>query len=150
VTVGIGGYDSGDLASLLSEAEDRKTAAYLSGGMEASPTYEVIRTIDPSDGVNYSGGSSYTPGMPLLGSNAGLAGYGGAVREASFGSMTYEEAMNYTPAPLTQRIDALRAGAGRQFAGLEASQSLNPLWYLLAAGALFWIFSGIGERSYRY
>jgi len=149
MTLGIGGYDSGDLAALLSEAEDRKTAAFLSSGMDASPTYEIVRTIDPSGGANYSGGSSYEPGMPLLSSNAGLAGYGGTVREASFGAMSYEEAMNYNPAPLTQRIDALRAGAGRTFAGLEASQSLNPMWYLLAAGALLWIFSGIGERSYR-
>lgn len=149
MTLGVGGYSS-DLAALLSEAEDRKLAGMLSSSMSASPTYEVIRTIDPSDGANYSGGASYSPGMPLLASNAGLAGYGGAMREASFGSMTYEEAMNYTPAPLTQRINALQAGAGRTFEGLGAAQSMNPLWYLLAAGALLWIFSGIGERSYRY
>lgn len=150
MTLGIGGADAGNLAALLSEAEDRQAVSALSSYFEASPTYEIVRTVDPSDGANYSGGSSYTPGMPLLPSNAGLAGYGGGLREASFGAMTYEEAMDYAPAPLTQRIDALRAGAGRQFEGLGASQSLNPLWYLLAAGALLWIFSGLGERSYRY
>lgn len=31
------------------------------------------RTIDPSMGVNYMGGASYSPGMPLLPSNSGLA-----------------------------------------------------------------------------
>jgi hypothetical protein len=32
--------------------------------------------IDPSEGANYTGGSDYAPGMPLLPSSAGLAGLG--------------------------------------------------------------------------
>lgn len=129
------------LAAMLSEAEDRKFIAATSGTISASPTYEISRTIDASDGVNYSGGSSYVPGLPLLPSNAGLVGYHGTVREASFGAMTYEEAMNYSPAPMTQRISALKAGAGRTLEGPGDSEGVSMLWiYLAMAGAAWLLF----------
>lgn len=109
-----------------------------------------ISTIDPSDGSNYTGGAAWTAGMPLLPSNAGLAGYDGAIGENSFGGMSYEQAMQWTPAPLTQRIDALRAGAGRTFEGLGASDSFNPVfWWLGAAALAYYFFVVRAEPQYR-
>jgi hypothetical protein len=37
--------------------------------------------IDPSEAANYSGGSSYAPGIPLMPSSVGLAGLDGALAE---------------------------------------------------------------------
>jgi hypothetical protein len=37
--------------------------------------------IDPSDGANYGGGSSYAPRMPLMPSSVGLAGFNAALAE---------------------------------------------------------------------
>lgn len=142
MTLSIGFANAGNLAALLSEAEDYKL-------MGASPTFEVTSTIDPSEGANYSGGASYSPGLPLLPSNAGLAGYRGGLRESSFGAMTYEEAMRYSPAPMTQRINALQAGAGRSFEGLGASGSFNPMfWYLGAAALAYYWFIARREPSF--
>jgi hypothetical protein len=42
-------------------------------GMDIPPEYSRRNVIDASSGANYSGGSSYAPGLPLLPSNAGLA-----------------------------------------------------------------------------
>jgi len=46
--------------------------------MEAVPMSQNYRSrvnvIDPSEGANYTGGSDYSPGMPLITSNSGLAG----------------------------------------------------------------------------
>jgi hypothetical protein len=154
MTLGVGYEDRGDLASLLSEVADRKVVSLSQRAFDVSPTYEVTRTIDPSDGGNYSGGSSYSPGLPLLPSNAGLAGYGGNIRNIDYGVSTYGEAMNWTPAPLTQRIDALKAGAGRSFEGLGAlgalgnAATMNPLWYVLAAGTLAYLFFRPKEARY--
>jgi hypothetical protein len=33
-----------------------------------------VNVLDPTEGANYTGGSDWTPGMPLVMSNAGLAG----------------------------------------------------------------------------
>lgn len=108
-----------------------------------------ISVIDPSEGTNYTGGASWTAGMPLLPSNAGLVGYDGVVGENSFGGMTYEQAMQWAPAPMTQRIDALRAGAGRSFEGLGASESFNPVFvWIGVAAAAYWLFFR-QEPSYR-
>jgi len=44
----------------------------------AGPGFEVRRgVIDPSEGANYGGGSSYAPLLPLMPSSAGLAGLAG-------------------------------------------------------------------------
>lgn len=37
--------------------------------------------LDPSEGANYSGGSSYAPGVPLIASTIGLAGLAGRIRD---------------------------------------------------------------------
>jgi hypothetical protein len=37
--------------------------------------------LDASEGGNYSGGSNYAPGLPLLPSSSGLAGFNGALAE---------------------------------------------------------------------
>lgn len=121
MTLGVGYEDRGDLASLLSEVSDRRHVSSSQQAFDESPTYEVTKTMDPSGGANYSGGSSYTAGMPLTSSNAGLAGHDGSgFRNVNFGSMSYGEAMNWNPASMTQRIGALKAGAGRTFEGLDA------------------------------
>lgn len=81
MTLGVGLLDQsgGDLASLMSAQEDRLLAAATTGVLpEASPALEVNRQLDPSDGVNYAGGSSYSEGMPLLPSSVGLTGVMGA------------------------------------------------------------------------
>ncbi len=142
MTLGVGLADRSNLAALLSEVEDRRLLAASSGTIEASPGYELSASIDPSNGVNYAGGSSYTPGLPLLPSNAGLVGYQGGLRDIAFGDMSYREAMDWSPSPMTERISALRAGAGRTFEGLGAAESMNPMWYFLAAGALAWVLLG--------
>jgi hypothetical protein len=48
--------------------------AVLDGLSLAPGTLPPIVTIDPSGGANYTGGSDYSPGFPLLPSSAGLAG----------------------------------------------------------------------------
>ncbi len=56
----------GDLAGAFASIEDARQIA---------PNVMLRRNVvDPSGGANYSGGSSWTGGMPLLPSNAGLAG----------------------------------------------------------------------------
>jgi hypothetical protein len=60
---------------------DRKLTRATTGTFGVSPSFEVTRTLDPSDGANVSGGSSYIDGMPLLPSSAGLAGVLGASDE---------------------------------------------------------------------
>jgi hypothetical protein len=136
MTLGVGYEDRGDLASLLSEVADRRFVSSSQQAFDVSPTYEVTKTMDPSGGANYSGGSSYTAGMPLTSSNAGLAGHDGSgFRNVNFGSMSYGEAMNWNPASMTQRIDALKAGAGRTFEGMGEASTMNPMWYYLGAAA---------------
>jgi hypothetical protein len=51
--------------------------AVLDGLDAIPPAYSMTGVLDASAGANYSGGSSYAPGLPLLPSNAGLAGYWG-------------------------------------------------------------------------
>ena len=80
MTLGAGlDLSGGDLAYLMSAQEDRMLADATSGVLpQASPSLEVNRQLDPSDGVNYAGGSSHTPGLPLLPSSVGLTGVMGA------------------------------------------------------------------------
>lgn len=99
-------------------------------------------SIDPSNGVNYVGGSSYSQYLPLTPSNAGLVGLHGAVRNVNAGAMSYGEAMNWSPAPMTQPLP-------NPFAGLEATESPTPILYWLAAGALaWWLFWPKERRGY--
>jgi hypothetical protein len=49
---------------------DEDLAAY---GIQAGVLKPQRNVLDASEGANYSGGSSYAPGLPLLPSNAGLA-----------------------------------------------------------------------------
>lgn len=98
MTLGAGDNDlsGGDLAYLMSAQEDRMLANATSGVLpQASPALEINRQLDPSEGVNYAGGSSYSEGLPLLPSSAGLTGVMGAgvdhdareAREALCGSL---------------------------------------------------------------
>ncbi len=50
------------------------TIAVLDGLNDIPDSYSTQNVLDPSAGANYSGGSSWTGGMPLTPSNAGLAG----------------------------------------------------------------------------
>lgn len=148
MTLGASNAADINLAARLSEAEDRKMLNAMSRAFTASPSFDLTHSIDPSDGVNTSGGSSYSPGFPLLPTNAGLVGYTGDIREASFGAMTYGEAMNWAPAPLAKRLPALPANVGRRYSaprseGLSAydigEMFKSPLYWVAVAGAL-WLF----------
>lgn len=83
MTLGVGyGGDEMDLASRMSEAEDRRFTNATSSTILPNASLEVTTGFDPSDGVNHSGGSSYSPAMPLGPSSAGLAGLMGMEQEA--------------------------------------------------------------------
>jgi hypothetical protein len=62
------------LAGDADMAADPELAAYMNASNPDMPnvTYRN-NVIDPSGGANYGGGSSFSPGMPLLVSSAGLA-----------------------------------------------------------------------------
>ena len=55
-------------------------------------------------------------------------------------ALTYDEMLNYAPAALTQP---------RSLSGLGESASLNPVFYVLAAAALGYIFF-VREKSFGY
>lgn len=79
MTFGSGVDESGsDLSAYMSAVEDRALAGATSRTILASAPFEINRQLDPSDGVNYAGGSSYSDDMPLPESNlAGVMGAGG-------------------------------------------------------------------------
>ena len=56
--------------------------------------------------------------------------------------LTYDEMLNYAPAAMTNRLPNPAAGMGE-------SQSMNPIFYVLAAGALAYIFFN-KERVFGY
>lgn len=62
------------LAGDADMAADPELAAYMNATSSEYPnvTYRN-NVVDPSGGANYSGGSSFAPGMPLLVSSSGLA-----------------------------------------------------------------------------
>ncbi len=195
------GYETGEARALTARASaDRLVSNALTGAFEASPALEVNRTIDPSDGANYAGGSSYSPYMPLLPSSAGLVGVVGAggaqgildkrrrafrymkrmvgkpwpsvlrqgpiaagyidptekersssiyegwnaasqagaapgldgcvgcrFGELGFGGLTYQQAMNYSPAPLTDNLGNLQVSTQISGNKRSGSQGLPPL-----------------------
>jgi hypothetical protein len=54
---------------------DRAYGSTMEAAPVSSPNYRSrVNVIDPSEGANYTGGSDYSPGMPLITSNSGLAG----------------------------------------------------------------------------
>lgn len=66
MTLGSGLDESGgDLAALMSAFEDRAVAGAASRTILPSASFEVTSGFDPSDGVNASGGSSYTDELPV-------------------------------------------------------------------------------------
>lgn len=74
----MGGADD-DLASAFASVEDGRIGQQPPRVDQYARMIEPnvlvkTRVIDPSGGANYSGGSSYAPGIPLISSNSGLAG----------------------------------------------------------------------------
>lgn len=133
MTLGISYEDRRNVISPQRAAADLKLAQALSGKFQMSPSFNLNRAIDPSDGANYQGGSSYSPDLPILPSHAGLAGLtSGPTRNVNAGAMSYGEAMNWTPPALQQRA---------MLEGLDASDSGSNLWYWVAAASLaFWFY----------
>lgn len=222
MTLGAGYAEQTDLAALLGAAEDRALTNALSGTVSPHASFEVTTGLDPSDGVNYSGGSSYSPALPLAPSSAGLVGVGGIETEIrrseaylrrqagrswpstetpyhlrptvssrvsdinegwnaaaqpgpppgydsvfaesvmGGGGLTYEEAMQWSPAPLTQATTALGApvAEGQRLDGIyqEPMRELRPgfgeerpfgavvMPLVLVTGTLLWLtFKLAGE-----
>lgn len=129
MTLGVGsaGPDS-TLALLLGAVEDRRLTATRRAALpQPTPRLLVNRTLDPSDGANYQGGSSYSPFLPLLPSTVGLAGtvQAASVKNVPFSAMSYEEAMLWAP-----------PGIDTPLTGLEAEEQPTDYKTLLAVGFL--------------
>jgi hypothetical protein len=71
-----------------------------------------VNVLDPTEGANYTGGSDWSPGMPLVMSNAGLAGLDAvsddALRKAA-----------------TRMVGAVRAGSAVRVAGRKPLTNLK-------------------------
>jgi hypothetical protein len=221
MTLGTGWEERGDLAALMSAGEDRIVASRASSTITATPALQVSSGIDPSDGANYSGGSSYSADMPLGPSSAGLNGmlgvnetphpavlkeirnlkryqkridgrpYPNVLRQkavargyltptafaakddinkgwnaasqpgsppglmvgvpikdvdAGGGGLTYAQALNYDPAPLTDHLGSLRSMADVATKQVPGDQSVGPremklvtLPILMMGAVLAWI-----------
>lgn len=117
MTLGTGWEGQDDLAAMISAGEDREVASRASSTIHASPSLQVSSSIDPSDGVNQSGGSSYSEHMPLTTSSAGLVGSIG-INEAPHPEVLkkirqmqrYEKRMAGKPYPNVLRQRAIAAG----------------------------------------
>jgi hypothetical protein len=134
MTLGISYEDRRDLISPQQMAADSRLAQALSGKFQVGPAFDLNRAIDPSEGVNYQGGSSYSPSLPLLPSNAGLAGaVYGPIKDVRAGALSYGEAMDWTPAALTKNV---------QLSGLGAAETGSNVWYwIAAAGLAYWFYA---------
>jgi hypothetical protein len=84
--------------------------------------------IDPSEGANYSGGSSYAPGLPLMPSTVGLAGVASGVLPPRrhvidpSGGANYTGGSSYAPGmPLLPSSSGLAQADGYGRAGLGQS-----------------------------
>jgi len=65
------------LAGTMKGFADADLLAYANGVGQIPNTLPArMNVLDASGGANYSGGSSYAPGLPLLPSSAGLAAWG--------------------------------------------------------------------------
>lgn len=218
MTLGVGWEEQSDLAALIGASEDRRVAGYASRSIEADPSLMVTTGFDPSDGANYSGGSSFSPDLPLTPSSAGLAGMLGAntgvtqpdvlkqirktksylkkqfgkpypnvlnqqaiargyvtptaqsgkdsiykgwnaaaqpgpapglvegtmvVRDLDVGGLTYAQAMNYAPSPLTEQLGALRSfGELEQEASAPQQQPVSQMKNNMG-GILFLALAGL-------
>jgi hypothetical protein len=70
-----GTYDGMSLSENFDEVYG-STMDTLEGSFNKIRGYETrTNVIDPTEGANYTGGSDWTPGMPLVMSNAGLAAF---------------------------------------------------------------------------
>lgn len=141
------GYPLENLAALMSAAEDRMLSNSLTSTFEAGPALLSNGMLDPSDGGNYNGGSSYSDELPLLPSNAGLAGTGlSRARSINAGAMSVADALRWSPSPLAEQYAAMQpprmefSGVQRmEFSGLEADAT-GPNWTaisLVGIGAFF-------------
>lgn len=70
-TVGLAGHEYGGAVGTYADQDLSSAFNALSVTTGVLPTRRNV--IDPSVGANYSGGSSYAPGLPLLTSTVGLA-----------------------------------------------------------------------------
>ncbi len=98
------GAPQDDLAQRINAASDGRDAVRRSRFVVPGASFEVRRGVDPSHGVNAMGGSSYTAGMPLLPSNAGLTGGLSGARDVDAGSLSWAQALNWAPTPGTAPI----------------------------------------------
>jgi hypothetical protein len=117
MTLGAGWEGQSDLAAMMSAGEDRFVASRASSTIHASPSLQVTSGLDPSDGVNTSGGSSYSPDLPLTPSSAGLTGVLGAnetphpaVLQEIRKLARYEKRMGGKPYPNVLRQRAIAKG----------------------------------------
>ena len=145
MTLGISVETPEGLAQQIYAAHDGRDAARRSRVVRPAASLEMRRTIDPSQGVNMMGGSSYTPGLPLLPSNAGLAGTGlSNVRDVPVGALTWYEAMNYVP-PVGQKPVAFTPA-------LEGAEDpkltlLNIMLIVGAGFAAWWLMRKLDGQS---
>lgn len=140
MTLGVGnaGPDSA-LALLLGAVEDRSLMASRAAPVpQPMPRLLVNRTLDPSDGANYQGGSSYSPFLPLLPSTVGLAGtlQADSVKSIAFSPMSYEEAMLWAPPGIDTPtpLHGLDEGEGPDY------KTLLAVGFLI--GSLVWAWRG--------
>ncbi len=117
MTLGTNAGTQDDLAALMSASEDRRVASRASSTIHASPSLQITSGIDPSDGVNAAGGSSYSPDLPLTPSSAGLTGVLGvnevphpAILKKIRKLKRYEKRMNGKPYPNVLQQRAIARG----------------------------------------
>jgi hypothetical protein len=133
MTLGSGWEERSDLAALLSAGEDRFAASRASSTIEATPSFQITSGLDPSDGANYSGGSSYSADMPLGPSSAGINGMLGAntqhpgVLKLIANAQRYQKRIDGRPYPNVRNQKAIARGylAPTDF---SAKDNLNQGW----------------------
>jgi hypothetical protein len=100
------------------------------------PYYKIEPTVQGEPGNIFVGWNAASqPGSP-----PGMGGFA----EINVGAMSYEEAMNYSPAPLTEQLGALR-GTFKEprselrpgFGAAGAGAAMLPL--LMLGGLIFWL-----------
>jgi hypothetical protein len=145
MTLGVSVETSELLAQNINAASDGRDAARRSRVMLPGGALEMRRTVDPSQGVNMMGGSSYTPGLPLLPSSAGLAGTGlSNVRDVPVGALTWYEAMNYAPPVGQKPVPFTPALEGAEDPKLTL---LNALLIVGAGLAAWWLMRTLDGQS---
>jgi hypothetical protein len=89
-----------------------------------TPGYQIEPTVEsyPSN-INKGWNAAAQPGSPPGLNGCSSCGPQGS-RDIAFGGMSYEEAMNYSPAPLTEQLGALRGGSATPYQ--EPARELQP------------------------